>query len=273
MKKVVILSTLAAAGLASAAHGQAFTLQLFLTARAVSGSSPSETVADIQEGGSIAATAGTRYRVDVRYRINDNVADTVGSRGLSAAALILTRSGTGTGTTSRAFLTFDQQGDSAVTNPDTSGITTAADGPTTGLIGQFRGGLTADDAAPNGGANGLSTAAAPLLPLALSNPGHRSWGTTGNPTAANTNASTTRWALYTFEFVYQGGQVNFNVTAQADATTGNRFGYFQQTGGTVSPVPVTSQSAQDGNISFVPAPSAAALLGLGGLIAARRRRA
>jgi hypothetical protein len=275
MKKVVGLLALAA--IASPAVAQNFQLDLSLTARAVSGAVGAEEVTDIQTGGSINAVAGTTYRVELRYRIADLTADTTGSRGLSAANIIFSRSGTGTGSTSASFLTNDQASVAAISNPDASGIIPTGGDlslDSTGLIGEFRGGvvLNTDPANAGGGALGNSWG---IVPLALSAPNHNSWRNSGtaNPSAANTNAGTLVWAIFSFDFLYMGGQVDFVASALADAGTGNRFGYFRRTGTANDPIPQTSNLATDGTISFVPAPGAAALLGLGGLIAARRRRA
>lgn len=271
MKKVVGLLALAA--IASPAVAQNFRLDLTLTARAVSGPVGAEVINDIQTGGSVNAVAGTTYRVELRYRIADLTADTTGSRGLSSANIIFSRTGTGTGSQGASILSNDQAGTATISNPDISGLLTPLD-DTTGLIGQFRGGVTANSDPANAGGGALGNSWG-IVPLALSAPDHRSWtnGTTGNPSAANTNAGTAVWAIFSFDFVYQGGQVDFRASALADAGTGNRFGYFARTGATNNPIPQTSNLANDGTISFVPAPGAAALLGLGGLIAARRRRA
>lgn len=277
MKKVVGLLALAA--IASPAIAQNFRLDLTLTARAVTGAVGAETISDIQTGGTINAVAGTTYRVELRYRIHDLTADTTGSRGLSSARIVFSRGGTGTGTQVASFLSNDQTGVSLVSNPDASGLTVTGGDlslDTTGMIGNFRGGLVlnTDPANAGGGALGNNWA---IVPLALSAPDHNSWRNTGAtgpaPSAANTNLGTLVWAIYSFDFLYQGGAVDFTASALADAGTGNRFGYFARTGSTPNPVPVTSNLATDGSISFVPAPGAAALLGLGGLIAARRRRA
>ena len=272
MKKVVGLLALAA--IASPAVAQNFRLDLSLTARAVNGLGE---VSDIQTGGSVNAVAGTTYRVELRYRIADLTADTTGSRGLSSANIIFSRTGTGTGAQSASFLTNDQGAAAAISEPDTSGITLSSGDlsvDTTGLIGEFRGGLVANTDPANAGGGALGNGWS-IVPLALSAPNHNSWRNSGtaNPSAANTNAGTLVWAIYSFDFVYQGGQVDFRASALADAGTGNRFGYFARTGTSNNPIPQTSNLASDGTISFVPAPGAAALLGLGGLIAARRRRA
>lgn len=267
MKKVVGLLALAA--IASPAVAQSFRLDLSLTARAVSGPSGSETISDIQTGGSINAVAGTTYRVELRYRIADLTADTTGSRGLSSANIGFSRTGGGS---NFASILSNQQASSATwQNPDTSGLLTPVD-DTTGLIGEFRGGLVANSDPANAGGGALGNSWS-IVPLALSAvPGNQSW-TSGNPSAANTNSNTNTWAIFSFDFVYQGGTVNFVASALADAGTGNRFGYFARTGSSNNPIPQTSSAATDGSISFVPAPGAAALLGLGGLVAARRRRA
>jgi hypothetical protein len=271
VKKFVILSAALVAASAGSALAQNFRLDLFLTYRSVSGAAGAETLTDVQTGGSVNAVAGQTYRVELRYRIADLTADTTGSRGLSAASIGFTQTGGGTASGHRrSNLSNDQaSASSPAASPDASGLLPDGD-MTTGLIGEFRGGLTGDTAPANGtpAASGWS-----ILPLALSAPAaSTSWGS-GNPTAANTDANQARFGVYAFEFVYGGGNVTFTASAIADPQTGNRFGGFRRTGSTNDPVPQTSTLATDGTISFVPAPASAALLGLGGLVAARRRRA
>ena len=271
MKKFVILSAAVVAASAGSALAQNFRLDLSMTLRAVTGAPLAETLTDVQTGGSVNAVVGQTYRVELRYRIADLTADTTGSRGLSAASIAFTQTGGGSASgLRRSNLSNDQAtASSPVSNPDTSALLTDPDA-TTGLMGEFRGGLTSDTAPANGtpASSGWT-----ILPLSLSAPAaSTSWGS-GNPTVANTDANPNRFGLYAFEFVYGGGNVTFNASAVADPQSGNRFGYFTRTGATNSPVPANSTLATDGSISFVPAPASAALLGLGGLVAARRRRA
>lgn len=248
------------------ALAQNFRLDLFLTARQES----SGTVTDLGTGGSINAVPGTRYRVELRYRIADLTADTVGSRGLVSSQIRLAGSGDGASlvtSLSRSNITTGQALSSAIVNPDATGL----DLSRTGLIGPYRGGLLADSDAANGTP---SISGFNILPLATSSPQHLGWtdGTTGNPTAANTNAGTRLWSIYSFDFIYNGGTVNFSANATADPQTGNRFNMFTRTGGTNNSVPITSTLSTDGAISFVPSPASVSVLALAGAFATRRRR-
>lgn len=279
VKAIVAGLAVSTSALSAFAQQNQFRLDLFLVARSISGPVGAETVTDIQEGGQVQATPGIRYWVEVRYRIADLVADNVGSRGFAAADLQFTRSGTGTGTTSRGFLTFHQQESSTVVNPDSSGITTAADGPTTGLIGPYRGGLPNDTGAANSSPDGTSTPPGTgIRPTTLAVPNHRSWtdltaGSIPTPSAANTNANLTRWALYTFDFVYGSGSVEFSVAPLADPFTFNAFGYFAQVGSNTGLTFRTDRQFTPGTIAFVPSPAAAAsVLALLGMSVVRRRR-
>lgn len=230
-----------------------FRLELSLVARSVSGAAGTEVITDVQDGGTVQGVVGTRYRVELRYRVRDLLADEVGSRGLSAALIQLTRAGSSTGVTSRGLLTFRQVDDALPLNPDTSGITTPGDGPLTGLVGPFRGGVMMDGASVNGGPDGLAGLTTPLVPLALSAPQHLSWRVgpgTDAPSAMNTDANPARWTVYTFEFVYQGGTVLLRASALGDSETGNRFACFVQRGTVADPVPVASASSVDASLMF-----------------------
>ena len=290
MKKFVALSALAIAAAAGTVNAQNYTLNLYMTARAISsgvddsGAADSLIYTDVQTGGSITATPGSQYLIEVRYNISvsgTQPSPATGSIGLSAAQIHISGS-SGAGSVSRGELTnflfagTDSQGNalsSAILNPDNSND--AASG--TGLVNLFRGGLTTDQDAGNGNVTatntpGLSVAGFDIVPLALSAPGQKSF-TGSSPTATN-NTSANRWAIY--DFLYTVGTSNNTLTAAAvaDASTGNAFGFFQQAGTVKNPVPVTSTLSNPGSITFVvPAPASAALLGLGGLVATRRRRA
>jgi len=126
----------------------------------------------------------------------------------------------------------------------------------------FRGGIPApspNNTHPSNGtiaANGITG----ITPLTLS-----------QPDQGNNNPG--EWyGLYSFEFAYaSGGPIVFTAEFIADPNTGNRYAFFNDG----NPSPVQSTSATPGTITVpaVPAPGAMALLGLGGLMAGRRRRA
>ncbi len=274
-KSIVAGLAVSASALSAFAQQNQFRLDLFLVARSISGSVGAEIVTDIQEGGVVQATPGTRYRVEVRYRIADLVSDNVGSRGLAATSLLFTRSGNGVGTTSRGFLTFHQQQSANVLNPDVSGITTAADGPATGIIGPYRDGLAEDAAAGNNSPDGISTPpGVTIIPLTLAVPNHRSWtsvtsGPIPAPSPANTNANLTRWALYTFDVVYGSGSVNLSVQPEVDPTTLNSFGHYPF-GNRLSIQ--TDRQFTPGTISFVPTPASMGPLAVLCTVTAGRRK-
>lgn len=270
----VAAAVVACAGSAAVAQTD-FRLDLSFVARQVNNG----VVSDLGSG-AVNAVPGSTYRVELRYRIADLKADNIGSRGLTTAQIRFATSGTGasaiTGMT-RSTLTNQQRTSSTPLNPDASGLASGF----TGLIGPFRTFLPDDSFVANGtpSINPFS-----ILPVsAFGAPNHYSWtdttGTPANPSAANTNAGTLTWALYSFDFTYNGGQVAFSATPDADPTTGNSFQFFTRTGSTNNTVPITSQPSNAAQIGFtsaglvfVPAPGAASLLALGGLLAARRAR-
>lgn len=292
MKKTVVLATLAVATLAGTAFGQGandFRLDLAWVHRTGNGSAGSP-LTDGQTGGVLLVTPGTRYCFELRYRITDlNPQDTRTVRGLSSAPINIGRTQAAWITT-KGDLTNDQSGDNApqptsgAVNPDGSGLF-GAPGALTGLINEFRGGLAdpdgagplgPDDAPSNG--NPINTAndrftANPtgILPLAISAGGvnnHRS----------DTAPQSQMWGVYFLWIDVPAGATGDNLltaTAVPDATTQNRFGAFVRTGAVTDVVPQTSVNATDGSITLrvIPAPGSLALLGLGGLVAARRRRA
>jgi MYXO-CTERM domain-containing protein len=147
----------------------------------------------------------------------------------------------------------------------------------------FRGGITAP--APNNGnlANGQANVDSDASPTnSVPGPGNTQLnGITPLSLSQNDqNAENSWYGLYSFTFTADGGQnaadteagrTLFTAEFVADPNTQNRFGYF--TDG--NPVPLNSPNATAGTASVfvVPAPGAMALLGLGGLIVTRRRRA
>jgi uncharacterized protein (TIGR03382 family) len=188
--------------------------------------------------------------------------------------------GFGNSTLDRAVLSrFESQLAAATppVSPDTSGNGTGTSLTTAGLHKPFRGGIPTggtNPAAPNNGnpANGVFSSGNQVIsgitPLSLSQ------NDQGN---ANVGQDNNAWyGLYSFLFVVgntaSAGTAVITASFDADATTGNRFGYFNDG----DPVPQTSSNATlatANQIINIPAPGAVALLGLGGLIAGRRRRA
>lgn len=269
-----VITAAAGSAMAQPANPNAYSLDLSLVLRSVSGG----VLTDVQSGGSVNATIGQTYRVELRYRISDGaLADGFGSRGLTSAAFSIS-SNASSGSVSRALLSVDQGARSVVgtpnsaapMNPDNSapsngvtlGLSELGGGNVTGMMDPYRGGVGANDNAPANGAPALS--GWQIVPLSLAAPGQNSF--TG--LLANNDNNATRWGLYAFDFTYQGGNVTWTAEATADAGTGNRFAFWF--GGTT---PANSATSTNGTITFVPAPGAAALLGIGGLVAARRRRA
>jgi len=292
VKKFVALTALALLAAAGSANAQGFRLDLSLTARlqtpglADDGTTPiNDVLTDVpaSTNGTVAAVPGQTYVIELRYRIADLVADTAGSLGLSAASIHLSGANNN-GSVSRFTLTnFLESGNDstgtpknvAVYNPDQSGPGSGS----TGLVNLFRGGLTSDTDAANGNVTatntpGLAIAGWDIVPLALAQPAQKSFTGT-NPTASNTNNNASVWAIYDFLYTVGAGTNTLTASAVADAQTGNRFGFFERSGTANNPVPVTSTLATDGTITFlvVPAPASAALMGIGGLVAIRRRRA
>lgn len=247
---VVALLSLAF-GLACSAE-EPFRLDLTMVARSVTGTPGSETLTDLPTG-PISAVVGTRYRVEVRYRIADLVSDSVGSTGLVSTQIELRPSGVGQYANLRRSPLSNAQTDSANSgNPDTSGLTLAED-QLTGLVGPFRSGLTADNSTGNGGNSSppyIVSLSSPFycIPLSLTPPAHKSWTGGSAPTSQNTNTNPAVWSIYAFEFVYQGGSLTWTASALPDPTTGTRFGCYLSNSGSV---PQTFSAATDGSITFV----------------------
>lgn len=178
-------------------------------------------------------------------------------------------------TMSRAVLTANQAAANSVlpvTSPDLSGN---AAGPANvnrqGLHGVWRGGLSPATQAGNTlPANGTIAGSSINLitPLTL---------TQLNQLPANNTAAW--YGLYSFEVTVgaNGGPtdsiVTTAITVAVDAQTQNAWGAYED----ADPIPRTSRLFMTQSASFaveaVPAPGALALIGLGGLVAGRRRRA
>lgn len=255
-----------------------FRLDLSWVARSLSANG-TQTDIVVSAGGTVAATPGDSYVVELRYRINDNNADTVGSRGLASSQIRISANPFANGTLSRQPLTAVQEDPSTIDfypgypplNPDIFGQGSGV----TGLHSIYRGGLVGDDDPGNGGlaqmnTPGLSIDQFFILPLTLSSPGFNSWRPGTSPTVANTNTNQFVSGIYSFLFTYRGGEVVFSASATPDQLSGNRFAYFDRIGSMNNPIPQTSKQAKDGVIRFIPAPSTFLLLVI--VSAATRRR-
>lgn len=287
MKKFAVLSAMAVLATAGAAFGQgeavaAATLNLRIVP--VSGTLPGAlTFQGDNVHDTVAATdAGTSRtrRFSVQYQITEGVDFQGAIASLASLQMNITGSVAGgslaTWGFDRAALSRNQAGATTATAPagatDSSGNPTlASQVGTTGLHGSFRGGLSPATAAgnnlPSNGTlapNGIFL----ITPLSLS---ERNQAPGDFPGA---------WfGLYDFTVIVGDNNgpgdavVTLSVAPVADAQTGNSWGAYELG----DPIPRTSRNSNAGSASFsveaIPAPGALALVGLGGLVAARRRRA
>lgn len=292
MKKFAVLSAMAVLATAGAAFGQgaavaAATLNLRIVP--VSGSLPGTlTYQNDNVHDTVAATdAGTNRirRFSVQYQIVEGAGFEGAIASLASLQMNITGSVAGgslaTWGFDRAALSRAQGsnnlGGAAVDSvdpvgaSDTTGSATGTFAGVTGLHRAFRGGLSpatsAGNTLPSNGtlaANGIFL----ITPLTLS---QLNQYPDANPGA---------WfGLYDFTVIVGDNNgpgdtvVTLNVNAVADAQTGNSWGAYED--GDV--IPRTSRNSNGGSASFtveaIPAPGALALVGLGGLVAGRRRRA
>jgi MYXO-CTERM domain-containing protein len=270
--KKFAVSALAVAALAGTALGQGQTTnQVRLELRLVSqtGLPGTSTVQsfDVAQHPDTSSGLGVARRFEVQYRLVDlDPNDQFVPAGLTAGQLRIVATG---GTLERAILSKNEArnpsgglppiSQSVNLDPDSSPISgNMTIGPFRGLHAPFRGGIPApapnNDNAANGTFSAGNTVLSGITPLSLSQTDQNDGGWYG---------------LYSFNFLPTAGTGNVEISFDADPQTGNRFGFF--TDG--DPVPVTSPVATgDSATILVPAPGAMALLGLGGLIAGRRRR-
>ena len=272
-----------------------FTLNLTLTARKLvqgtdANGHPVTTLVDAQTGGSFYDYApGDQFVVELRYRITAGGAPTTpanGSLGLASANIHISGSSSN-GSFSRFTLTnflnsgTDVNGNpisGSVLNPDNSGPNSAG---YTGLVNLFRGGLTSDSDPANGSIGitntpGLAISGFSISPHSLSAPNQNSF-TGSYPTSPNFNSNTSVWAIYDFLFTPSPTNPTNTISASAivDPLSGAAFSFYEQQGTVINPTPVASMLSYPGTISFslgLPSPHSAALLSLGALLAARRRR-
>lgn len=292
--KNLVLSAAMVAGLAGSAFGQIdptrFQLELGLVGRAYSSISPgtSEVATDISSPLSVSSTGAdpnTRtVRLEIRYRIvvtNSTTGNytsggsTFASAGLSSVSLDLTstRALSATGDLHAAQISTQAVANSYA-NPDTLDLT---DG-NLGMYNPFRTGVFADvpPGTGLGSSNGTyaATGLTNILPIATSAPGQRS-DVTGGPSGL---ANGRIWGLFAVDFTVPqnapAGSYTFHLQQNAGSLdwlffprtgTANASAAINGTGG----VTFTNSSF---TVNVVPAPASVALLGLGGLVAARRRR-
>ena len=284
-------------GVSLVCAGQAnFQLNLSLTARAISSGLADDGVTPINDiltdvpgstNGMVLASPGQTYVVELRYNITDLTPnDNSGSLGLETAVIYIAGSNSN-GSASKFKLTnfldsgSDINGNPAgvpVLNPDNSGPALGD----TGMNNVFREGMLSGDGnsnngfSPSNGATGVFLSGFEIQPLSLSIPtsptSMRSWSSGTQPTPANENGNHSVWAIY--DFLYTVGAGSNTITASVlQSPPGVGFSFFEQTGPNRSDIGVPSALVSNGTISFVvPAPVSVAMLGLGGLIAVRRRR-
>lgn len=290
MKKIAVLSAMAVLAAAGAANAQSTLANARLEMRIVpQDGTPPGTVTDAPGVVNVAASDTNRTRrFEVQYRIQnaDGIAAGLSSMQFNIVGQLV---GGGIGfSLDRAQLSrFEAQlaGATPPSSPDASGLPSGSAATTAGLHRPFRGGIPVggtNPPAPNNDnpANGIIPIGGQsinlITPLSLS-----------QNDQGNTNAGQDANAWYgLYSFVVNipdaatgsdnngDGFVDLLITATsvADSQTGNRWGGFED----LNPVPQTSQNATAGAATLrieIPAPGSLALLGLGGLVAARRRRA
>lgn len=285
MKKAV-LSALVVAALAGTATAQV-SLELRLVRQTGTPANPgaSNPVNDVDVNSSVTTTAGSVLRFEVQYRILNLVKDAdfdfvdddgVLPDGLSAATLQVS-SINGSGSFAAAQLSRNEGQLAGIEQPptsDTSGIGGLPNSVRRGLHNPYRGGLADanDNSLPSNGIFLAGSFQFTPVAIAATHQGNPNNLPISDPRSGdiNSNADETWFGLYTFNFTVGGSNTVINVGAIADLDTGNRFGYFNDS----SAVPLSSPNAGTASYEIiVPAPGSVALLGLGGLLVARRRRA
>lgn len=291
MKKAAVLATVALLASAGSAFAQgeavaAATLKLRIVPVDVTSASPLNLSYqnDNVHNTVLATDLGTNRtrRFSVQYQIQEGAGFEGAIASLASMQFNITGSISG-GTLSnwgvdRALLTAAQARTSGTPNSvgpvpatDASGDTTGTFAGVTGLWRTYRGGLSPATAAGNGLPSNGTLAADGIYfitPLTLSQLNQFPADGAGN-----------WYGLYDFNVIVGDNNgpgevtVTLDVNPVADAQTGNAWGGYED--GDV--IPRTSQSFMGGRAQFaveaIPAPGSLALIGLGGLIAARRRRA
>lgn len=290
MKKIGLIAVagvLATAGSALAQNAADYGLDLWLAARNTTTPVPNTgawngTVSDA--AGPIVLAPGQTVRLELRYRVTDanGFNDNFASNGLISASFAVT---TGLSDAFGSFLRPGSANDfgARLTNNQRTGTAQNGTMPAFpndssnsaitpinfGLHAPFRTGVFPNS---NGVAVPGQLAISNVLPISTAAPNHPSFDDNGNQ---NSNF----WAVYSFQYtapavVGAAFVVPVTVTATGNTSLINLVNL--ETGaenngfalGTAGRTFSTSLS-----INVTPAPGAAALLGLGGLVAARRRRA
>jgi len=300
--KKFAVSALAIAALAGSAMGQPVRFELRLVPQSGTVTSPAGLgVTDLAATPNIGANADRTRRFELQYRVLDldpNDFDFLTGNpfvaaGLTAASINITVGNTTAGSFDRAQISrFEATTNTPTTPPsstDQSGLPTPASAAgRAGLHAPYRGGLqnANDNTLPANGrivtnaafpaatggtpAGPVTTGIMGFVPLSISQ---------NNQGAVNFGSDNMAWfGLYSFTFTaangFGGSGTNVTITAaaEADPNTANSFAWFNDG----FAVPVTSgnstSATQTFQVSAIPAPGAFALLGLGGLIAGRRRR-
>jgi len=293
MKTSVILSGIAVLAMAGSAMGQAAAaasqLRLRLVPVDVSSTAPSATLSFQNDSvhNTVAATDPAGVARTRRFTVQYQVGEGAGFEGLiaSLAAMQFSITGSTSGGSSpialsfsRAVLTAGQArttgSPNAVTPVGATDVTGASAGAginRQGLHQSFRGGLSPNTQAGNTlPSNGTISppGIALITPLTLSQLDQAPASFPGE------------WfGLYDFNVQVADNNgpgdasVNLSVFPIADAQTQNAYGVYED--GDV--IPRTGRNFVGGSASFlveaIPAPGSLALIGLGGLVAARRRRA
>lgn len=274
--KNIVLSALAVAALAGSAMGQAFNLEVQLVGQTYSdnfdGTLTGTTVASGVTVNSAGGDALSRtVRIEGRYRLVAVGSSTGGfgagsslvqSAGLSSASMNLGVSNGGSSLLRAAPIAPA----TAFPYPNPQTIDTTSD---TGLYSPFRTGVFQDTPLGTGlgGSNGTisSTGLDNVLAISASSPDHRS----------TTNANARQWGLFAFDLVIPAGAPIGQFVFTVGQNGANIPLYFRRTGAVTENAARNIEGSFIGSsftVNVVPAPASAALLGLGGLVVARRRR-
>lgn len=270
----------------------------------VPGSGTANAIVDVDANSSFTTSPGAVLRFEVQYRLLDNQGGANALAGLSGLQMDITSSTT-TAALSRAILSGAEIAPSIPARPprtpgqpaadpwlnpatapfrDTSGVGNNPLVPPnnergTGVHAPFRGGFSTsgDNNLPaNGVISPLGILGITPLTISQSNQGKAGFSTRqdttdpDNPVDTDFLAGGEWYGLYSFLVTVGSANVDLVAHSTPDAATGNRFAFWHDG----QAVPPTSTDATDGFYHLiVPAPGAAALMGLGGLLVARRRRA
>lgn len=265
MKKIGLstLAVLAVAGSAFAVGGVGLDLTLVGRTAGAAGVLPWSAAS---KGVSVDTTgAAQTIRFEVRFAFTDsNTSDNITYAGLAGTAFDIRSTvpaGAGASIGFGRYLTADNN-DGA---PARDGIVTTgalSTGAAQGLPNAYR---------PNVGNNGVlgtfgtnlgTTTGNPVIPLSVSTP-------------ANTPVDGDRYFVYAFNITLPAGFAAGSYTVSlANLDQAGIFYGLDDAGAELGTLPfdITRSTSSSVKINVVPAPGAAALLGLGGLMAARRRR-